>query len=134
MEAARTSLREEKGPVRRRRGPSGCAVCYRMRPEDDPPRLVVTVVMDTEQMLRMRLFWIVSPDSSTAQCVLYLTPDWIEGSSRPGHLTPRPRVPASTVGIMRSAVHWKPLETLRPAATTLHNAQLGIIGVMWCST
>jgi hypothetical protein len=42
-----------------------------MRPEDDPPRLVVTVVMDTEQMLRMRLFWIVSPNSSTASKALF---------------------------------------------------------------
>jgi len=69
MEAARTSLRKRA----KRRAPSvaGGALlvvqsCYRMRPEDDPPRLVVTVVMDTEQMLRLRLFWIVSPDSSIA--------------------------------------------------------------------
>jgi len=53
MEAARTSLRTTKGPVRRRRGLSGCAVCYRIRPGDDPPGLVVAVVIDTEQMLRI---------------------------------------------------------------------------------
>lgn len=65
MEAARTSLRTKKGPVRRRRRPSGCAVRYRMGPDDDPPRLVVTVVMYTGQTLRMQILWIVSPDSST---------------------------------------------------------------------
>jgi hypothetical protein len=65
MEAARTSLRTKKAPSVVGGGPSDCAVYYRIRPGDDPPRLVVAVVMNTEQMLRIKLLWIVSPASST---------------------------------------------------------------------
>ncbi|CAL77089.1 hypothetical protein BRADO3293 [Bradyrhizobium sp. ORS 278] len=55
-EAARTRVcaDTEKAPSVAGGACSGNAICYRMRPGDDPPELVVAVVIDMERRLRIR--------------------------------------------------------------------------------
>jgi hypothetical protein len=83
------------------------------------------VVMDTEQILRMRLFWGVAPDSSTAQCVPYLTPDWIQGSSRPVTSPPGRAYPLhlpALCGALFTGSRWKPFVRRPLLRITLNSA------------